>query len=138
MKKTIELGELRVEIRGAKYREVKELIRNSKMLITKIADVGQNVIIQKEQEDEFKGAWKDDAIELMIINMDEIMGFIVQFTNLSEEQIDELEIPEIITLIDQILKINRINFSKICDFFSKLWKELEIKEAPVKKFIQTI
>lgn len=138
MKKTIELGELRVEIRGAKYREVKELIRNSKMLITKIADVGQNVIIQKEQEDEFKGAWKDDAIELMIINMDEIMSFIVQFTNLSEEQIDELEIPEIITLIDQILKINRINFSKICDFFSKLWKELEIKEAPVKKFIQTI
>ncbi len=138
MKKIIELGELRVEIRGTKYREVKELIRNSKMLITKIADVGQNVIIQKEQEDEFKGAWKDDAIELMISNMDEIMSFIVQFTNLSEAQIDELEIPEIITLIDQILKINRINFSKICDFFSKLWKELEIKEAPVKKFIQTI
>lgn len=138
MKKTIVLGELSVEIRGAKYKEVKELIRNSKMLITKIADVGQNVVIQKEQEDELKGNWKEDAIELMISNMDEVMSFIVRFTNLSEEQIEELEVPEIILLIDHILKINRINFSKIYDFFSKLWKELEIKDIPTKQFIQKI
>lgn len=133
MKKIIELDMYKVEVRGAKYKEVKELIRNSKVFMDKAKEVGEKLSSQNESN-----SWQSEMIDFLIENMDEVLRLIVQFTNLSKEQIEDMEVPELVTLIDHILKTNRINIKKIYDFFSKLWKELGTKDVPVKKFIQTI
>ncbi len=138
MKKVIELDIYKVEIRGAKYKEVKELIRNSKMFIGKAKEVGEKISLRDEENQTESNSWQDEIIDLLIENMDEVTCLIARFTNLSKEQIEDMEVPELMTLIDHILKINRINIKKIYDFFSKLWKELGTKDVPVKKFIQTI
>ena len=138
MKKIIELDMYKVEVRGAKYKEVKELIRNSKVFIGKAKEVGEKISLRDEENQTESNSWQDEIIDFLIENMDEVIRLIAQFTNLSKEQIEDMEVPELMTLIDHILKVNRINIKKIYDFFSKLWKELGTKDVPVKKFIQTI
>lgn len=108
MKQVITIQGKQITIRGVKLKEIKEF---SGMVGDKIEALFQVL----DSDDLFAGLQ-----QYFVDNLDSIAKIIEQFTDLSSDQIDDMEIVELTELVRELMKINGISVEKTLDFFTKV------------------
>lgn len=107
MKQLVTIGDQKITVRGVKFKELKECSAQGTERIAALFGL-------LDAPDLF-GAIGVFATE----NMEIFAQLALRFTDLSREQIDDMELPELTQLVMQWLVINGIDVVKVKDFFTK-------------------
>ena len=111
MKHNIHVDELQFKARGVKVWEIKELVSQGNALVHEAFEI-------MEQEDMLSA-----TIAFATKNLDTLVGTVVNYTDLSEEQVNNLEVRTLIHIINELLNVNGISIKKVWSFFQKALKE---------------
>lgn len=130
--KTIELNGINVEVRRAKTREVKELIKDMATKVTGVANFIYNNSATNEEMIE-------SVPEFIVENIEFIEEYILKFTvDFTQDDLDDLEFLDLIELSKEILSHNGINGGFIKSFFQNLMKVGQLTTETKNEFIQDI
>lgn len=110
MKQIVTIGDQKVAIRGMKFRELKEFAGAGREKL-------QSLFQLLEEEDLLAGVERF-ALE----NLEGFTRIVEQFTDLTQEKIDELELTELMQLVQELFQINGITVQKATDFFTAVSK----------------
>lgn len=108
--KNIKLGNREVQIRRVKLKEMKSIIKD---LATKVTEVA-NFFYNKKMTDE---ELLESIPSLIIENMEFFEGYLLQFSNLDQEQLDDLELLSVIKLTRELIIYNGISEDFLQSFF---------------------
>ncbi|WP_129596033.1 hypothetical protein [Anaerophilus nitritogenes] len=134
MKRTITINNKEIIIRSLKLKELKSMVST----IGEKIDEVFNFFDKKNTNEDFMANLPVFITE----NIDFIAGYILQFTDIKEDEIDEMDVLEIVEITKEILKINGVETEKVKDFFQQF---LQISQGnPVnnlkteQQFIETV
>ena len=129
--KKITLKDIDVNIRRAKVKEVKGIIKDTATKVTEVADFIYNKPIE---DDEFM----ESIPKFILDNIEFFEGYILRFTvGFSHEDFDNLEFLDAIQLIREILYYNGISEGFIKSFFHN-FKKVSQEVQTSNEFIQEI
>ena len=111
--KKIKLDNREVQIRRVKLKEMKSIIKD---LATKVTEVANFFYNRKMTDTELLDSIPDFIIE----NMEFFEGYLIQFSNLNQEELDDLEVLSVIKLIKELINHNGISEDFIKNFFYNL------------------
>lgn len=98
----IKLENREVEIRRAKLKEVKGIIKDMATKVTEVANFFYN---QKITDEDFL----EIIPKFVVDNIEFFEGYLLQFSNLSQEQLDDLEFLSVIKLVKELISYNGIS-----------------------------
>lgn len=117
-KKIFKIGELDITIRRAKVKEIKQLVLDIKEQVDNI--FGENQIVK--------------PIETVIMdNYSFFESKVIQFTDLSAEQIDDMDLLDLVDVLKTMLEYNGLHMGKLKDFFDEFIKPLLAVKAPISE-----
>lgn len=130
--KTIELNDANIEIRRAKTREIKDLIKDMATKVTGVANFIYNNSATNEEMIE-------SVPKFIVENIEFIEEYILKFTvNFTQDDLDDLEFLNLIELLKEILSHNGVNGGFIKSFFQNLMKVGQSATETKNEFIQDI
>lgn len=130
--KTIELNDANIEIRRAKTREIKDLIKDVATKVTGVANFIYNNSATNEEMIE-------SVPEFIVENIEFIEKYILKFTvDFTQDDLDDLEFLDLIELSKEILSHNGVNGGFIKSFFQSLMKVGQSATETKNEFIQDI
>ena len=130
--KTIELNDVNIEIRRAKTREIKDLIKDVATKVTGVANFIYNNSATNEEMIE-------SVPEFIVENIEFIEKYILKFTvDFTQDDLDDLEFLDLIELSKEILSHNGVNGGFIKSFFQNLMKVGQSATETKNEFIQDI
>lgn len=130
--KTIELNDVNIEIRRAKTREIKDLIKDVAIKVTGVANFIYNNSATNEEMIE-------SVPEFIVENIEFIEKYILKFTvDFTQDDLDDLEFLDLIELSKEILSHNGVNGGFIKSFFQNLMKVGQSATETKDEFIQDI
>ncbi|HZK34632.1 MAG TPA: hypothetical protein VFD33_04915, partial [Bacillota bacterium] len=97
--KNIDLGNKEVKIRRIKLKEMKNIIKDMATKVTEVA----NFFYNKKMTDE---ELLESIPSFIIENMEFFEGYLIQFSNLDQEGLDDLEVLSVIKLIKELIVYN--------------------------------
>ena len=119
--KNIDLGNKEVKIRRIKLKEMKNIIKDMATKVTEVA----NFFYNKKMTDE---ELLESIPSFIIENMEFFEGYLIQFSNLDQESLDDLEVLSVIKLIKELIVYNGISEDFLKSFFYNFKKAREIVE----------
>lgn len=119
--KNIDLGDREVKIRRIKLKEMKDIIKNMATKVTEVA----NFFYNKKMTDE---ELLENIPSFIIENMEFFEGYLIQFSDLDQEGLDDLEILSVIRLIKELVIYNGISEDFLKSFFYNFKKAREVVE----------
>lgn len=119
--KNIDLGDREVKIRRIKLKEMKDIIKNMATKVTEVA----NFFYNKKMTDE---ELLENIPSFIIKNMEFFEGYLIQFSDLDQEGLDDLEILSVIRLIKGLIIYNGISEDFLKSFFYNFKKAREVVE----------
>jgi len=128
--KNIKLDNREVKIRRVKLREVKEIIKDTATKVTEVADLFYN---KKMADDEFL----DGIPGFIIDNIEFFEGYLIKFTDLSQDELEDLEFLSVVELIKELIVYNGVSENFLKSFFHNFKEAKEtvktqtlVKEIP--------
>lgn len=118
MKKTITVGERDIVIRQIKARDLKSIMAQCKDRLDSIFAILDSKNIAK------------DALTFVIDNFEWLIGAIVQLSDLTLEEAEDLDMQEMVEVIMALIKIQGIDLVKVTGFFTQVLGTLS---APVEQ-----
>lgn len=119
--KNIDLGNKEVKIRRIKLKEMKNIIKDMATKVTEVA----NFFYNKKMTDE---ELLESIPSFIIENMEFFEGYLIQFSNLDKESLDDLEVLSVIKLIKELIVYNGISEDFLKSFFYNFKKAREVVE----------
>lgn len=119
--KNIDLGNKEVKIRRIKLKEMKNIIKDMATKVTEVA----NFFYNKKMTDE---ELLESIPSFIIENMEFFEGYLIQFSNLDQEGLDDLEVLSVIKLIKELIVYNGISEDFLKSFFYNFKKAREVVE----------
>jgi len=119
--KNIDLDNKEVKIRRIKLKEMKDIIKNMATKVTEVA----NFFYNKKMTDE---ELLENIPSFIIENMEFFEGYLIQFSNLDQEGLDDLEVLSVIRLIKELIIYNGISEDFLKSFFYNFKKAREVVE----------
>ena len=119
--KNIDLGDREVKIRRIKLKEMKDIIKNMATKVTEVA----NFFYNKKMTDE---ELLENIPSFIIENMEFFEGYLIQFSDLDQEGLDDLEVLSVIRLIKGLIIYNGISEDFLKSFFYNFKKAREVVE----------
>lgn len=108
--RNIKLENTEVEIRRAKLKEVKSIIRD---MATKVTEVANFFYKQKMTDDEFL----ESIPRFVVDNIEFFEKYLLQFSNLKQEQLDDLEFLSVVKLVKELITYNGVSEDFLNSFF---------------------
>ncbi len=119
--KNIDLDNKEVKIRRIKLKEMKSIIKDMATKVTEVA----NFFYNKKMTDE---ELLESIPSFIIENMEFFEGYLIQFSNLDQEGLDDLEVLSVIKLIKELIVYNGISEDFLKSFFYNFKKAREVVE----------
>ena len=119
--KNIDLGNKEVKIRRIKLKEMKNIIKDMATKVTEVA----NFFYNKKMTDE---ELLESIPSFIIENMEFFEGYLIQFSDLDQEGLDDLEVLSVIRLIKGLIIYNGISEDFLKSFFYNFKKAREVVE----------
>ena len=119
--KNIDLRNKEVKIRRIKLKEMKNIIKDMATKVTEVA----NFFYNKKMTDE---ELLESIPSFIIENMEFFEGYLIQFSNLDKESLDDLEVLSVIRLIKELIIYNGISEDFLKSFFYNFKKAREVVE----------
>lgn len=108
--RNIKLENTEVEIRRAKLKEVKSIIRD---MATKVTEVANFFYKQKMTDDDFL----ESIPRFVVDNIEFFEKYLLQFSNLKQEQLDDLEFLSVVKLVKELITYNGVSEDFLNSFF---------------------
>lgn len=108
--RNIKLENTEVEIRRAKLKEVKSIIRD---MATKVTEVANFFYKQKMTDDEFL----ESIPRFVVDNIEFFEKYLLQFSDLKQEQLDDLEFLSVVKLVKELITYNGVSEDFLNSFF---------------------
>jgi hypothetical protein len=113
MKKIVSVNDKKITIRSLKFKELKSMVS---VVGEKIDEV--ITFFDKKSDDNFINVLPTFIVE----NMDFIAGYILKFSDIKKDEIEDMDVLDIVEVTKELLKINGVDMEKVKVFFQQLTK----------------